>query len=102
MINSRLKSTWLAAIIMILAGLQVSQAQTDNPRNAALEDIRRGTEAFRKGDFEAAMRDWSNAIRICRQIGASDIEAQALSRRGEAYRIQGDFRDAKRDLEAAL
>jgi CHAT domain-containing protein len=102
MINSRLKSAWLAAIIVILAGLQVSQAQTDDRRSAALEDIRRGTEAFRKGDFEAAMRDWSNAIRICRQIGASDIEAQALSRRGEAYRIQGDFRDAKRDLEAAL
>src|SRR6516165_5118947 len=36
------------------------------------------------------------------QIGASDIEAQALSRRGEAYRMEGYFRDAGSDLQAAL
>ena len=39
---------------------------------------------------------------VCRQIGAPDIEAQALSRRGEAFRIEGYFRDADRDLRAAL
>jgi hypothetical protein len=34
--------------------------------------------------------------------GAVDLEAQALARRGEAYRIEGYFRDASRDLQVAL
>src|SRR5207249_5579495 len=33
---------------------------------------------------------------------AADIEAQALARRGEAYRVDGYFRDAGNDLRAAL
>ena len=34
--------------------------------------------------------------------GASDLEAQALARRGEAYRVEGYLRDASGDLQAAL
>ena len=92
----------LVALAVVLAGLRVSQAQADNGRNEALDDIGRGTAAFRAGDIVAATQNWSEAIRVCRQIGAPDIEAQALSRRGEAYRIEGYFRDADRDLRAAL
>jgi hypothetical protein len=34
--------------------------------------------------------------------GSPDLEAQALARRGETYRIEGYFRDASSDLQAAL
>ena len=39
---------------------------------------------------------------MCRLNGAGDLEAQALARRGEAYRIEGYFRDAGSDLQATL
>jgi tetratricopeptide (TPR) repeat protein len=50
----------------------------------------------------AATRHWSEAIRLCRLAGATDVEAQALARRGEAYRAEGHLRDANSDLRAAL
>src|SRR5262249_38576057 len=62
----------------------------------------RGTTAFRAVNIVAATRDWSEAIRLCRLNAAPDLEAQALARRGEAYRIEGYFRDANSDLQAAL
>jgi CHAT domain-containing protein len=102
MTGSRLRIGPILALATILIGLREPQAQADNGRSAALDDIGRGTAAFRTGDIVAATRHWSEAIRVCRQIGAPDIEAQALSRRGEAYRIEGYFRDADRDLRTAL
>jgi tetratricopeptide (TPR) repeat protein len=39
---------------------------------------------------------------LCRLNAAPDLEAQAPARRGEAYRIEGYFRDANSDLQAAL
>src|SRR5580700_11566035 len=77
-------------------------AQTGGERAAALDYLGRGTAAFRAGDIVAATRDWSEAIRLCRLNAAPDLEAQALARRGEAYRIEGYFRDASSDLQAAL
>jgi len=109
-LRHRRRETWaervrigpLLALAVVLTGLRLPQAQADDGRSAALNDIGRGTAAFRTGDIVAATQHWSEAIRLCRQIGAPDIEAQALSRRGEAYRIEGFFRDADRDLQAAL
>lgn len=77
-------------------------AQTRNDRAAALDDLGRGTAAFRAGDIVAATQHWSEAIRLCRQSGNTDLEAQALARRGEAYRVEGYYRDASTDLQAAL
>jgi CHAT domain-containing protein len=76
--------------------------QVEGGRAAALDYLGRGTAAFRAGDIVAATRDWSEAIRLCRLNAAPDLEAQALARRGEAYRIEGYFRDASSDLQAAL
>ena len=61
--------------------------QVESGRAAALDYLGRGTAAFRAGDIVAATRDWSEAIRLCRLNAAPDLEAQALARRGEAYRI---------------
>jgi CHAT domain-containing protein len=90
------------ALALVLAVLCRSQAEADSGQNAALDDIGRGNAAFRTGDIVAATQYWSEAIRVCRQIGAPDIEAHALARRGEAYRIGGYFGYAYRDLQAAL
>jgi CHAT domain-containing protein len=77
-------------------------AQTESGRAAALDYLGRGTAAFRAGDIVSATRSWSEAIRLCRLSNAPDLEAQALARRGEAYRVEGYFRDASSDLQAAL
>ena len=91
------------ALIAVLGLLVASaQAQVGGGRSIALDELGRGTAAFRAGDIVAATQHWSEAVRVCRQIGAPDIEAQALSRRGEAYRVEGYFRDAGTDLQTAL
>jgi CHAT domain-containing protein len=77
-------------------------AQVEADRTAALDQIGRGTSAFRAGDISGATRHWSEAIRLCRLTGATDLEAQALARRGEAYRVEGQLRDASSDLQMAL
>jgi CHAT domain-containing protein len=92
----------LAALAVAALGIHVAQAQIDSSRGAALDDIGSGTAAFRSGDIVAATRHWSDAIRVCRSIGDVDLEAQALARRGEAYRVEGYLRDAEIDLQAAL
>ena len=90
----------LLAVTAFLIAPAATRAETG--REAALDYIGRGTAAFRSGDIIAATRQWSEAIRLCRLSGASDLEAQALARRGEAYRLEGYFRDANGDLQAAL
>src|SRR5260221_2591957 len=87
------------ALLFWVAG---AQAQGVGDRNTALDYLGRGTAAFRVGDMVAATQNWSRAIEMCRLIGAPDLEAQALVRRGEAYRVEGHFRDADTDLRAAL
>ncbi|HEV2302016.1 MAG TPA: CHAT domain-containing protein [Stellaceae bacterium] len=91
------------ALIAALTCLALpASAQVGNARQQALDDIGRGAAAFQAGDLVAATRHWSQAIQLCRQAGAADLEAQALARRGEAYRVAGYFRDARKDLDAAL
>jgi CHAT domain-containing protein len=92
----------VGAIATMVWGVRASEAQVEAGREIALDYLGRGTAAFRAGDIIAATRHWSEAIRLCRLSGAVDLEAQALARRGEAYRIEGHFRDANSDLQAAL
>jgi CHAT domain-containing protein len=92
----------LALCVASLFSIAPSAAQADTGRAAALQYLGQGTAAFRSGDLITATRYWSEAIRLCRLDGAADLEAQALARRGEAYRVEGYFRDAKTDLETAL
>jgi CHAT domain-containing protein len=101
MIGLRNKTVLIASLVAAVLGARMSEAQVEAGRSAALDYLGRGTAAFRAGDFVAATRHWSEAIRLCRASGAADLEAQALARRGEAYRIEGYFRDADTDLQAA-
>jgi CHAT domain-containing protein len=92
--------TALFAAWLFVAGSAAAQIATG--RAAELDYIGRGTAAFRAGDIVAATRQWTEAIRLCRQNGDADLEAQALARRGELYRLEGYYRDASSDLEVAL
>ena len=102
MTDLRYKIIVVGAIATMVWGVRASEAQVEAGRETALDYLGRGTAAFRAGDIIAATRHWSEAIRLCRLSGAVDLEAQALARRGEAYRIEGYFRDANNDLQAAL
>jgi CHAT domain-containing protein len=93
---------WAALFAASLFCIAPAAAQVEAGRAAALDYLGRGTAAFRAGDIIAATHHWSEAIRLCRLNGAADLEAQALARRGEAYRVEGYYRDAGSDLRAAL
>jgi CHAT domain-containing protein len=97
--RTRFRMTLFAVSVFCVAA---AAAQVEPGRPAALDQLGRGTAAFRAGDLVAATRHWSEAIRLCRLAGATDLEAQALARRGEAYRVEGYLRDANNDLQAAL
>ncbi|MBV9555047.1 MAG: CHAT domain-containing protein [Alphaproteobacteria bacterium] len=97
---TRWKSCLLSLALLPYAAGAV--AQSADPRAAAVSQLDRGTAAFRAGDVVGATQAWSDAIRLCRAAGARDLEAQALARRGEAYRVAGYFREAVTDLNAAL
>jgi CHAT domain-containing protein len=92
----------LALFAAVLLGIGPAAAQAASGRAAALDYLGQGTAAFRAGDIVAATQHWSDAIRMCRQSGNTDLEAQALARRGEAYRLEGYYRDASADLQTAL
>jgi tetratricopeptide (TPR) repeat protein len=77
-------------------------AQSGGDRALALDDLGRGTAAFRAGDIVAATRHWSEAIRLCRRTADPDLDAQALASHGEACRVAGYYRDARDDLRATL
>jgi len=93
---------WAALFAASFCGIGPAASQVPTGRAAALDYLGRGTAAFRAGDIVAATQHWSEAIRLCRQSGDADLEAQALARRGEAYRVEGYYRDASADLQAAL
>jgi tetratricopeptide (TPR) repeat protein len=93
---------WMTLLAVSAFCIAPATAQVEPSRTAAVDQLGRGTAAFRAGDLIAATRHWSEAIRLCRLTGATDLEAQALARRGEAYRVEGYLRDANSDLRAAL
>ena len=93
----------LAAMVALAAGPALAQVPVPAPgRAAVLDHLGRGTAAFRTGDMSAATEEWQAAIGLARQIGASDLVAEALVRRGEAYRVAGHLPDADADLQAAV
>jgi CHAT domain-containing protein len=91
-----------AVVALLLAFAGGARAQSGDNRAQAVSQIDRGTAAFRSGDVVTATQDWSDAIRLSRAARAPDLEAQALVRRGEAYRVSGYFHEAVNDLRAAL
>jgi CHAT domain-containing protein len=92
----------LCAALALFGAVSPAQAGPREDRQAALDLLGRGTAAFSAGDVVAATRHWTEAIRFCRLAGAPQLEAEALARRGEAYRVEGHLREAAEDMTAAL
>jgi CHAT domain-containing protein len=92
----------LLVVLTLAAGLASARAGAPEDRQAALDLIGRGASAFKVGDIASATRYWTDAVGFCRSAGAPVLEANALARRGEAWRTAGHFREAKDDLTAAL
>src|SRR3954470_20658904 len=89
-------------LLLVLVGMALpAWAGPAEDRQAALGLLGRGAAAFEVGDIVAATRDWSEAARLCRIAGLPQLEAEALARRGEAYRMEGHFREAANDMAAA-
>jgi len=93
---------FLLCILALAGAASPARAGPAEDRQAALQLLGRGTAAFDVGDVVAATRHWTDAIRLCRLAGAPQLEAEALARRGEAYRVEGQFREATNDLTDAL
>jgi CHAT domain-containing protein len=95
---------WLAplALLILATAAHPALAGSAEDRTTALDLIGRGTAAFRTGDTAAATRYWTDAVGFCRAAGAPLLEADALARRGEAWRVEGHFHEASVDLSAAL
>jgi CHAT domain-containing protein len=93
---------WLAILTVLILTHAAARADPAEDRKAALDLIGRGTSALKTGDTAAATRYWTDAVRFCRSAGDQRLEADALARRGEAWRAEGHFREAADDLSAAL
>jgi|GEM_PF-6473432 len=92
----------IAILLLILPCAGSARATPGEDAQAARDLIGRGAAAFEVGDIIAATRHWSDAITLCRIATAPALEAEALARRGEAYRVEGLFREASADLTMAL
>ncbi len=92
----------LLCALALAGAASTARAGPAADRQAALELLGRGTSAFDVGDVLGATRHWTEAIRLCRLANAPKLEVEALGRRGEAYRVEGQFRQASEDLTAAL
>ena len=97
-----LSSILLCTVLFVLGVASVAKADPAEERRTALQLLGRGTAAFEVGDVIGATRHWTEAIRLCRIAGAPQLEAEALARRGEAYRVEGQFSQAREDLTGAL
>ncbi|MFL5282781.1 MAG: CHAT domain-containing protein, partial [Rhodopila sp.] len=96
------RQTLIGATLALLSKVSPALPSPREDRQAILDLLGHGTAAFGAGDITAATRYWTEAIRLCQLAGAPQLEAEALARRGEAYRIDGQFREAEKDMTAAL
>src|SRR3954454_17834710 len=96
------RQTLIGATLALLSKVSPTLPSSREDRQAILDLLGHGTAAFGAGDITAATRYWTEAIRLCRLAGAQQLEAEALARRGEAYRVDGQFREAEKDMTAAL
>jgi tetratricopeptide (TPR) repeat protein len=91
------KKTILVAVLLA-AGLAVVQAQNTAPENkdASYAAFRRGYSAQRGGDYDTAIAEFTEAIRLDPNFTAAYFD------RGYSYCKKGDWDRAIADFEAAL
>jgi CHAT domain-containing protein/Tfp pilus assembly protein PilF len=61
-----------------------------------------GLKSFQRGDFEQAVLSWTEAARLYKEQQQLSQESNALIQLSRAYESLGQYRDALKNLEAAL
>jgi CHAT domain-containing protein len=61
-----------------------------------------GLTSFQRGDFEQAILSWTEAARLYKEEQKLSEESGALVHLSQAYQLLGQYRDALKNLEAAL
>ena len=61
-----------------------------------------GLKSFQRGDFEQAVLSWTEAARLYKEQQQLSQESSALIHLSQAYQSLGQYRDALKNLEAAL
>jgi CHAT domain-containing protein/Tfp pilus assembly protein PilF len=61
-----------------------------------------GLKSFQRGDFEQAVLSWTEAARLYKEQQQPNQESSALIHLSQAYQSLGQYRDALKNLEAAL
>ena len=85
-----LSRRWLATLVTLALLTAPATAQDRGERSAALDELGRGTAAFRAGDIVAATQHWSEAVRVCRHRGNSLLSDRPhRAARGPAPRYPG-------------
>ncbi len=83
---------------LLLAWLLASPARADSfPSWFA-----KAQKAETRKDDEAALQAWSNALYLWKETDSKPKKAQALAARAALYQKKGDWKEALRDLSAAL
>ena len=80
----------------IAACTRIIQGRGETAKNSAIAHHERGLAYRSKGDFDRAIADYSEAIRLDPKLAA------AYNNRGNAYKNKGDFDRAIADLSEAI
>lgn len=102
LLRSLLTSVRILCLAIAVASGSFAAASADDARQLIRDLIGQGAAAFRTGDLVEATRAWDEAVRHCRLAGATDLETEALLRRGETLERLGFVRAAIDDLARAI
>ena len=80
----------------IAACTALIDANADNPKVLAIAHNNRGNAYIRKGEYEQAIKDYDEAIKLMPNF------AKALNNRGVAYQKRADYDRAMQDFDAAI
>ena len=89
-----------ALLLALCIALAVPHSQAS--QQTAQDELARGAQAFTSGRFALAVAHWSSAADLAAALGATELQIEALARRGEAYQALGYLSKSKADLTEAL
>ena len=100
--------SWVAAVCLTAAfcfhpPADASQANgPGEPEHTARESVRAGLDAYQHGDFQQALKEWSDALRVAQDQNDHALEVDARLRLAEACQALGQHRRAIQVLEPAM
>ena len=92
------------AILTCVGNSPVLSAATlpDSESASAEQRMQQGLSSYQRGDFEHAVLSWTEAARLYEAEQKSEEQSSALIHVAQAYQLLGQYRDALKNLEAAL